>query len=151
MPFNRHFGPEEQDKTLKRRLLEELPGVFNWCLEGLWLMKETGFEPPRSVLAATAQYQHDSDKLSRFVEEKLVPDPEGEVPVTELYSEYKAWCRDNGHKVDSMPSFKQGIEQLGEVRRKRVRDGDGEGQRLRYLYGYSFISGPDGPDDIRGN
>ena len=55
LPFNRHFEPKEQDKTLKKRLEKELSGVLNWCLEGLWLMRETGFEPPQSVLNATAQ------------------------------------------------------------------------------------------------
>ncbi|WP_217959528.1 hypothetical protein [Acutalibacter muris] len=80
IPFNRHFGPEEQDKTLKKRLLKELSGVLNWCLEGLWLMQETGFDPPESVLDATAEYRHDSNKLTRFVEDCLEPAPQGRLP-----------------------------------------------------------------------
>ena len=46
--------------------IAKLSGVLNWCLEGLWLIRE-----------ATAKYRHDSDKLTRFVEEMLVADPEG--------------------------------------------------------------------------
>ena len=76
LPFNRHFEPDEQDKSLKKRLEKELSGALNWCLEGLWLMQEMGFVLPQAVLKTTAQYQHDSDKLTRFAEEVLVAGPE---------------------------------------------------------------------------
>lgn len=137
LPFDRHFAPEEQDKTLKKRLEGELSGVLNWCLEGLWLMGETGFDPPESVLSATARYQHDSDKLSRFVEECLTPDPEGEVRTAEAYTAYKQWCAKNGHRVDSMQSFKQGLEQFGEIKKKRPQ-GDSGASPTMYLCGYNL-------------
>ena len=140
LPFSRHFTPEEQDKTLKNRLARELPGVLNWCLEGLRLMEDTGFDPPGQVLAATAQYQHDSDKLSRFVEEALVPDPQGEVRTAELYTTYREWCQRNGHRVDSMQSFKQGLCQFGEVKKKRPRGADREANKLAVLIGYKMVS-----------
>ena len=121
LPFNRHFEPKEQDRTLKKRLEKELSGVLNWCLDGLWLMRETGFEPPKSVQTATAQYQHDSDKLTRFVEEMLTPAPDGEVRTEDVYREYRAWCTQNGQYADAYPTFKQGMEGYAQIRKKRPK------------------------------
>lgn len=121
LPFNRHFSPEEQDKTLKKRLEKELSGVLNWCLDGLWLMRETGFEPPESVQSATEKYQHDSDKLTRFVEEMLEFDSEGEVRTEDVYREYRDWCQRNGQFADGYPAFKQGMEGYAQIRRKRPK------------------------------
>lgn len=121
LPFNRHFEPEEQDKTLKKRLEQELPGILSWCLDGLWLMNETGFEPPEAVLQATSQYQHDSDKLTRFVEEQLTLMTDGEVRAEEVYQEYRDWCQRNGQYADAYPAFKQGMTAYAEIKEKRPR------------------------------
>ena len=57
IPFERHFSEAEQDKGLKKKLAQvgNLSGILNWCLDGLRLAQETGFDPPSAVLAATAQ------------------------------------------------------------------------------------------------
>lgn len=139
LPFNRHFGPEEQDKTLKKRLLKELSGVLNWCLEGLWLMQETGFEPPDAVLAATAEYRHDSDKLTRFVEDCMEADPSAEVTTTAVYSAYQDWCRDNGQQYESMTNFKRGLEGFATVKRKRPQGAGRDSSKLAMICGYRLI------------
>ena len=84
-------------------------------------MRETGFEPPKSVQTATAQYQHDSDKLTRFVEEMLTPAPDGEVRTEDVYREYRAWCTQNGQYADAYPTFKQGMEGYAQIRKKRPK------------------------------
>lgn len=136
LPFNRHFADSEQDKTLKKRLEGELPGVLNWCLEGLRLMQGTGFAPPPAVLDATARYRRDSDKIARFVEEVLVADPQGEVRMTALYAAYKDWCRGNGLLAESLPHFRQGLGALGEIKTKRPQGASRESHRLSMLCGF---------------
>ena len=138
IPFNRRFKPEEQDKTLKKRLLKELSGVLNWCLEGLWLMEETGFDPPEAVLDATAEYRHDSDKLTRFVEDCLEPDPQGEATTTAVYSAYQDWCSDNGQQYESMTNFKRGLEGFATIKRKRPQASPA-GNPVAMLCGYRLI------------
>lgn len=121
LPFNRHFDEDEQDKGLKKKLGKELSGVLNWCLEGLWLMQEMGFGPPQAVLKATDKYQHDSDKLTRFYDEMLVANPEGEIRTETAYQEYREWCTRNGQFADAYPAFKQGMEGFAQIRRKRPK------------------------------
>ena len=121
IPFERHFTEAEQDKTLKRKLAraENLSGLLNWCLDGLRLMRETGFEPPAAVLDATSQYQRDSDKITRFVDEMMVPDVNGEIRTEDAYKAYQEWCNSNGQKAEGMPTFKQSMSAFAEVKRKR--------------------------------
>lgn len=139
IPFNRRFKPEEQDKTLKKRLLKELSGVLNWCLEGLWLMQETGFDPPDAVLAATAEYRHDSDKLTRFVEDCLETDPCAEVTTTAAYSAYQDWCRDNGQQYESMTNFKRGLEGFATIKKKRPQGAGRDSSKLAMICGYRLV------------
>ena len=139
IPFNRHFEPEEQDKTLKKRLLKELSGVLNWCLTGLWLMEKTGFDPPKAVLETTAEYRHDSDKLTRFVEDCMVQDPQGEAATTAVYSAYQDWCRDNGQQYESMTNFKRGLEGFATIKRKRPQASPA-GNPVAMLCGYRLIA-----------
>ena len=73
------------------------------------------------MLEATAKYQHDSDKLTRFVEERLVADPAGEVRAETVYQEYREWCQRNGQFADAYPAFKQGMEGFAQIRRKRPK------------------------------
>lgn len=96
-----------------------MSGVLNWCLDGLWLMRETGLTPPAAVKTATAQYQRDSDKISRFVEEMLEPALGCEVRTEDAYRAYQDWCTRNGQVAEGMPSWKQSTGIYVEMKRKR--------------------------------
>ena len=70
---------------------------------------------------ATEKYQYDSDKMTRFVEEMLEFDPDGEVRTEDVYREYRDWCQRNGQFADGYPAFKQGMEGYAQIRRKRPK------------------------------
>ena len=128
IPFERHFSDKEQDKGLKGRLFQpkNLSGVLNWCLDGLWLSRETGLDAPAAVLAATAQYQNDSDKIAQFVDEMMELDVTGEIRTEDAYRAYQEWCIRNGYRSEAFPGFKQGMEAHTTVKRKRP-NGAGRG------------------------
>ena len=135
IPFERHFTEAERDKGLKQRLSQEenLSGVLNWCLDGLWLMRETGLTPPAAVQRATAQYQRDSDKISRFVEEMLVREPGSEVRTEEAYRAYQDWCTRNGQAAEGMPSWKQSMGIYVEMKRKRPNGAGRDASQQRFI------------------
>ncbi len=140
IPFERHFSEAEQDKGLKRKLAQadNLSGIFNWCLEGLRLARETGFDPPPAVLAATAQYQRDSDKITRFVEDTMVPDAMSEIRTEDAYQRYKNWCALNGQFPEGMPSFKQSMETHADIRKKRPNGAGREASKLQLICGMKW-------------
>ena len=107
--FNRHFSPEEQDRTLKRRLLSDdnLTGILNWCLDGLRAFKADGeiLIPPESVVNATKMYRDKSDKTGNFINDCLVHITGENTPVSEVYSIYSTWCRSNGYNLENRHNF----------------------------------------------
>lgn len=135
VPFERHFTEAEQDRGLKRKLAQadNLSGILNWCLDGLRLAQETGFTPPPAVLAATAQYQRDSDKITRFVEDMMEPDITDEIRTEEAYQAYQAWCVRNGQHPEAMPAFKQSMEAHAEISRKRPNGSGKDANKFWYI------------------
>lgn len=111
IPFTHHFDDKHQDKNLKKTLIQpqNLSGILNWCMEGLKLLQTQGFDAPASVIEATAQYQQDSDKIARFLEERLTSTPGVNTKLEDVYAEFKAWCENNGLRAEGMPRFKQSL------------------------------------------
>ncbi len=141
IPFERHFSEEEQDRGLKKELArpESMSGILNWCLEGLWLVREVGLTAPPAVLEATEQYRRDSDKISRFIADELEAGPGYEVKTADAYERYKSWCYRNGFQVPSIKSWKPEMENAVTVVQKRPEAG---GNPTPHILGYRLKPGP---------
>jgi putative DNA primase/helicase len=104
VPF--HHRSPELDTRLGVRLLKELPGIFNWALEGLREYRRIGLAEPGSVKAAVAEYRDEQDAVFQFIEEMkgegtLVEDPDNRelrIRKTQLYQMYLDWCRLEGER-----------------------------------------------------
>ncbi len=102
--FDRHFEPEEQDKALKKTLRRELPGILNWCLEGLKLYRQEGLQVPQAVKDATEAYREDSDKIGNFIKECLIKS-DGNCTAGDAYEAYSKWCSECGAGTESKQHF----------------------------------------------
>lgn len=132
LPFMVKFGtPEEvaagkcqgvKNTGLEAALLSELEGVLAWVVEGCLEYQRNGLRPPEAVLAATAAYRVDLDKLGAFLEERCDLDPAASTGAAGLYSAYMSWCRVSGHQVESQRSFGLRLTERG-LRREKRRDG----------------------------
>lgn len=141
LPFSRHFEPHEQDRGLKTefRRPENKSGILNWMLRGLAAYMEIGLAPPDAVLSATREYRKDSDKITRFIEEVLEPDPNGEERTVNVYSAYKGWCMENGQYAESNRNFLRGLERAG-LRIEKARPKHTTGSATTLLRGFEFNS-----------
>ena len=61
VPLSVTFDRRE-DKTLKAKLLEELPGILAWAVEGCLRWQRDGLGMCESVQAATSEYRAESDR-----------------------------------------------------------------------------------------
>ena len=117
IPFNRHFEEHEQDKRLKAELRtpQALSGVLAWMLEGLRLYRADGLEAPQSIRAEIATYQHDSDKITQFIEEciEIVPNMGLATQMSSVYGAYQDWCKANGFCAESMHKFSPALTAKG--------------------------------------
>jgi putative DNA primase/helicase len=89
---------KDQDTELKRKLMEELPGIFLWAREGLtdleaqkWRFTEsaTGHE----MLSELREY---GNPVARFVSDRCQIGEGLSVLTTELRQAYLKWCADTG-------------------------------------------------------
>jgi P4 family phage/plasmid primase-like protien len=107
--------PEDQrDPALKRSLLQELPGILNWALDGLTRLKTRGrFELPTYVVDATTDFRFENDLPQQFVDAMCVTMAEYKVQSSMLYQAYCDWCRRNHHKAGSMRRMAEEWRRLG--------------------------------------
>ena len=131
LPFTHHFNEDEQDKNLKSKFREpqNQSGILNWMIDGLKKYQDKdpdkgGLSVPESIKAATLEYYHDSDRISRFIEEALYKNATGKIATPKLYAAYRQWCTDNGQHPESKVKFRKGLTAKGIVIEKCKIDGD---------------------------
>lgn len=139
IPFERHFDEADQDKGLKREFATPAvqSAILNWLIEGFNQLHQHGLHMPQSVINATRQYQHDSNKIILFIEDCMEEGSDYEERTADVYSKYKLWCMENGQYAESMKNFKQSLSTVMEVKRKRPKSG---GEKTTVVIGYRLVS-----------
>jgi P4 family phage/plasmid primase-like protien len=90
-------GTKDEDKNLKKKLIEELPGIFNWAIVGLNRLLETeSFSTSKTTDDFKSIYQKKSDTVVAFFRE-LVRRGEKEDKETkeDVYQFYVAYCKEH--------------------------------------------------------
>lgn len=90
----------KEDLTLKQGVLDDLPGILNWALDGLTRLAERGrFSEPESSREATELLHRASSPVQTFLQEACVLDPEAVISKDKLFEAWRNWCvsesRDN--------------------------------------------------------
>jgi putative DNA primase/helicase len=113
--FRKNLPPEQQNPYLADELRRELPGIFNWSLEGLYRFfgQEGKFSTTPDADLALADYRHEEDPVARYVEDWCSKDPEATAPFTELWGCFRRWCKTNGEAFDTSVSFSRSLSRLG--------------------------------------
>ena len=120
LQFNRRFTQAEQDQGLVSRLLEELPGILGWAVEGLGTLRQTWQLPiPPSSQAAVAHYAAESNPVGLFAEDCVEHSETNWIDASEVYEEFQCWCRASGFSPRSIVTFAREFAQLGFQKRKR--------------------------------
>lgn len=139
LPFNRIFNEQSRIRDLKDRLDKELPGIFNWCLEGhVRLRAEGKFSYCDQADKLKTNFQFESNTIRLFVDDVCIVDDTKKEQAGKLYNLYKdVWCKTNGYKPMSNRNFKQEMESLKYFHKKQ-NDG-------RYYYGLEIDQNKVGP------
>lgn len=125
IPFEVTIPEAEQNKNLHREIIEsELPGVFNWVLDGLKrLLSQKRFSDCPSIDRALEEFRTESDTVKRFLDEEgYLPDPEQKILLKTLYDRYRQFAMDEGNRLLSKQSFRKRLEAL-RIFVKRESDG----------------------------
>lgn len=123
IPFNRTFSAEEQDKTLGDKLIQELPGILNWAIEGCLAWQEHELQTPQIVEDQVAEYKSAMDSISQFVRDECEQDGNHVYAASKFYQAYRDWCGSAGRKPQSQTAFKRALEKLNGVYQQRSSSG----------------------------
>jgi putative DNA primase/helicase len=101
---NNFYGKE--DLTLTDRLCEELPGIFNWALDGLQLLRARGkFRAPVASATALQDLEDLASPVGAFIREMCAIGPSNAIETEALWKMYQQWCLDEGHKSRDSSTF----------------------------------------------
>jgi len=117
IPFKVQIPEEEKDIELAKKIIkEELPGVFNWILNGLkGLLANKSFSKSIECDDFVKNYQKQSDSVQLFVEEtSLLPSADNEIySLKGLYNYYRIFCVENGYRPVANKKFSERLTVYG--------------------------------------
>lgn len=96
--FPRTFEGNTADKRLTEKLMNELPGILNWALEGLagYVAAGRNLMEPQSVTGAITTYKYESSPVQRFVKERVVFDSKETIGAATLFRAFQWFCDEEG-------------------------------------------------------
>jgi putative DNA primase/helicase len=105
IPFDVSFAGRE-DRSLKRKLEGELPGILNWALDGLDRLRMCGeFIEPEDSRIAKHRLIYQSDPIHGFIEERCMLEAGAATDKGVLYAEFVEYCEQMNARVPPMNSF----------------------------------------------
>ena len=92
----------------------ELPGIFNWALQGLQrvIKNNNKFTIPKKVKDAVSAYDYDINPFKHFLQDTVTIDPTGEISTRELYRLYKNFCREFNYKLENGTTFTKNVKKF---------------------------------------
>lgn len=114
IPFDRYLKEEERDTEMTEKLLAELPGIFNWAIEGAKEILADRKLPKYKVTDdAKDAYRKETDPLyAWFCDEVEVCANASEVTVRDAYDRYREECEDNGNRPYSKDKFSKRLRAI---------------------------------------
>lgn len=114
VPFDYQIPEKERNANFRTEvLLPELPGIFNWAVEGCLQYQKEGLNPPKSIVKVTNEYFRENDRIGRFIEEWLVADAKGRETLKDVKSAYSTWAEGNGYRDITSDRVANDIRQKG--------------------------------------
>jgi putative DNA primase/helicase len=104
LPFDVSFEGRE-DRGLKAALLDELPGILTWAVQGCLEWQRYGLGTCESVQSATAEYRTESDQLARFIDDCCIVVAHAQARARKLYECYRSWADRGGEESVTEKTF----------------------------------------------
>lgn len=105
---------EKRDADLDDKLRHELPGIFNWAMEGLRRYKLRGkLVEPEESKKLLAAYQAEQDTFLRFFAENYQIDANGWTANEAIYGDYKRWGDAMNERVVPQTVVSKRLQKMG--------------------------------------
>lgn len=120
------YGREDVD--LEAKLIPEIPGIFNWALEGLKRLRSRGyFLESVAGKEAKAMAEELGSNVIAFVRDWCQIGEGNQIKCNELYSAYKRWVQDAGRgKLGRTKFYEEFSRAYSDCTRQKLRIDDYE-------------------------
>jgi putative DNA primase/helicase len=123
-PMSETIPLERQDRALLGKLERELPGVFNWAVEGLAMLLRDGFIESDAMGSAKLDHRQSVNPVLLWLEEATEAHTANESDLSKLHESYATWVRAAGNQPLSRSNFEKELERQGyRVMRPRLANG----------------------------
>jgi len=139
VPFPVVIPEDERDPNLADELCNELPGVFNWAVEGLRRLRGRGrFDIPDACRQAAEEHRRDCNPARAFLEDKYEARADHQIGAQQLYTRYAEHCKQNGYSPLGEANFGKELKRVFPgMEKRRCRGADGKRE--------AYYVGLDGP------
>ncbi|WP_112182535.1 DNA primase family protein [Paraliobacillus zengyii] len=98
IPFRRTFSKDERNVNLKDELLEELPGILNWAIEGLIRLKQNSyqFSHSKTIEECHRSYYVEQNPVKEFFQEHVSIVEGARTKQADFYQIYLRWLHVQG-------------------------------------------------------
>jgi putative DNA primase/helicase len=101
LPFTQRFDGVKRDAGLLDALKAEGSGILNWMLTRCLVWQRKGLMPSERVLAATTEYEKESNPFTEFLAERCEMGGQFECSASDLREEYESWM-ESEHSCEEM-------------------------------------------------
>lgn len=144
IPFDVRITNEQKDTQLLTKLEAELPGIFNWAIQGMMrLIKNREFSESLECQRTHKEYRRLCFPILSFLDEETITGIEESVSTDVLYQKYCEWCKENGlSKPKPLHMFGRDVKEFRPTTRKERITGQerktmitGIGLRIKEMLG----------------
>ncbi len=97
VPWTVTIPDDQQDSSLKFKLLQESSGILAWAVRGAQLWLQEGLkQKPNAVYVASQDYQDEQDLVGQWIKESCVFNEQAKTSSAVLYESYRIWSEMNG-------------------------------------------------------
>ena len=138
IPFERVIQPKERDPKLDEKLAAEYEGILSWAVEGFQMWQKHGLGRPDKVVAATNEYQEESDLIGNYIDERCVLGSDLKVQASLILKDVQQWAKDNGLRCVKRNEFIDYMKKRG-FNKDMLSAGHGKGNI--YWFGVGLRAG----------
>jgi len=113
LPVPTTVPEEDRDTQLQQKLREELAGILNWAIDGMYrLLEQKSFTGDMSPFMTEETWQEWGNSVGRF-EQIALRSGETHIPKSDIYAAYLQFCDDKNIPSESQHMMTRELKELG--------------------------------------
>lgn len=131
-----------EDHTLELRLRAELPGIFNWALEGYreLVIADGRFTRVAASAEVMSEFRETVSPIEAWLNQECAREDDHLIASGALYTRWCVWCDENGHKPGGVNGFLRLVQTVWpSVTRHPNLLANAEGKRMKAWSGMRYV------------